>query len=136
MPFAMGRFFDLANSIMLVLGPDAKVIDINPAGCNLLGAKRQEVVGKNWIRNFIPASRRRELTKVFDDVSTSSASVPTDYENPVLTMAGKERIILWRNTTQRDASGKLVAVLSSGTDVTDRKKAEMALVTEQKKLSP
>ena len=45
----------------------------------------------------------------------------------VLTRSGRERIIAWHNTLLRDKAGQCVGTLSSGEDITDRKRAEEAL---------
>jgi len=52
------------------------------------------------------------------------------YENPVLTKSGKERIAAWHNTLLKDEAGKIIGTLSSGEDITERKKAEEALTNE------
>jgi PAS domain S-box-containing protein/putative nucleotidyltransferase with HDIG domain len=49
------------------------------------------------------------------------------YENPILTASGEERLIAWRNALLRDNEGRIAGTLSSGVDITDRRKAEGAL---------
>jgi two-component system cell cycle sensor histidine kinase/response regulator CckA len=46
------------------------------------------------------------------------------YENPVLTSSGEQRIIAWHNIVLTDEAGKIAGALSSGEDVTERKRAE------------
>src|SRR3972149_5127292 len=41
------------------------------------------------------------------------------FENPVLTIDGRERIILWHNTVLKDEKGNIYATLSSGNDITE-----------------
>ncbi len=48
-------------------------------------------------------------------------------ENPILTGTGEERQIAWHNALLRDDKGKAIAAISSGEDITERKKAEDAL---------
>jgi light-regulated signal transduction histidine kinase (bacteriophytochrome) len=48
-----------------------------------------------------------------------------DYrECPVLTAAGEERLIAWHNITLKNDQGEIAAFLSSGEDITERKRAE------------
>jgi len=49
------------------------------------------------------------------------------YENPVVTKDGEERIIAWHNTLLTDDLGNVIGTLSSGEDITERKRAEEAL---------
>jgi PAS domain S-box-containing protein len=49
------------------------------------------------------------------------------YENPVLTKWGEERIIAWHSTLLRDEAGNIIGSLSSGEDITERKRMEEAL---------
>ena len=46
------------------------------------------------------------------------------YENAVLTSDGQERLIAWHNALLRDQAGNIVGTLSSGEDITDRRRAE------------
>jgi PAS domain S-box-containing protein len=49
------------------------------------------------------------------------------YENSVLTKNGEERVIAWHNTILKDDVGNIIGTLSSGEDITERKRAELAL---------
>jgi len=48
-------------------------------------------------------------------------------EAEVLTRHGRERIIAWHNSLLVTDQGKAVGTLSSGNDITDRKRAERSL---------
>jgi PAS domain-containing protein len=52
-------------------------------------------------------------------------------ENTVLTARGEERVVAWCNTVLTDDSGRVTATLSSGEDVTERKRTERALQASQ-----
>ena len=45
-------------------------------------------------------------------------------EGRVLTKVGNERIVAWHNTLVQDQNGQVTATLSSGEDITERRKAE------------
>ena len=50
------------------------------------------------------------------------------YENPVLTKSGEERQIAWHNSLLKNEDGRIVGTLSSGEDITERKKADKELL--------
>lgn len=53
------------------------------------------------------------------------------YENPVSTKNGEERIIALHNTILTDDEGKISGTLSSGEDITERKRAEEVLIGDK-----
>ena len=53
---------------------------------------------------------------------------PVEYfENPAVTKSGEERTIAWHNALLRDETGRICGTLSSGEDITERRRAEGAL---------
>lgn len=120
-------YLDVAGVIIVALDREGKVTLLNRQGRLLLGYQEEEVLGKDWFENFLPQSVRREIKKVFERLLGGDVESFAEYENPVLTRCGEERLIHWHNVVIRDDSGKIVGTLSSGEDITERKKAEEAL---------
>ena len=122
------QYLDVANVIFVVINRDGKVILINEKGCEILGYKEEEIVGKNWFRNFLPKSIRNQVETLFNDLIEGRlqpvTGVPETYENPVLTKQGEERLIQWHNNLIRDDKDNIISTISSGIDITDQKKAE------------
>jgi light-regulated signal transduction histidine kinase (bacteriophytochrome) len=54
---------------------------------------------------------------------------PAEYfENPVLTQDGRERLVAWHNALLRDGEGHITGTLSSGEDITERRRAEKQVI--------
>ena len=54
---------------------------------------------------------------------------PVEYfENPVLRQSGEERLLAWHNALLRDDEGNISGTLSSGEDITERKRAEEQII--------
>lgn len=121
------QYFELAGVILVGIAPDGRVLLINQKGSEVLGSPQPEIVGKDWFETFLPAHARADVRHFFLQLMTGAASAPERSESPVLQKDGAERLIAWRNDVMRDRSGCVVAVLSSGEDVTDRRRAEAAL---------
>ena len=120
-------YLDIAGVMLLALNPNQEVVLVNRRACEILGYTKEEIIGKRWCDNFIPARDRDWLNRAFAQLVAEDID-PVEYvENPVLRKTGKERLIAWHNTLLRDESGKIVATLSSGEDITERKRAEEEL---------
>ncbi|MGE4063677.1 MAG: PAS domain S-box protein [Rhodospirillaceae bacterium] len=118
------RYLDIAGVVILVLNAEGKVELINRRGCALLGYESaEEIVGRDWIDNFLPDRLRATLKGEFNTLVGGEG--PQQYENPILTRHGDERIISWTNTVITDEQGLFLGTLSSGEDITERRRTEL-----------
>jgi two-component system cell cycle response regulator len=122
------RYLNLAGSIILALDTKGKIVLINKKGHEILGYKTNEIIGKNWFDNFIPKDNVKELKKVFSELIRGKTKSVEHYVNSIVTRKGDLKLIRWYNTILRDSSGNINAILSSGEDITDYKKAEQEIV--------
>lgn len=120
------KYLDVAKVIMVAIDAKRKVTLINKKGCEVLGYKEEEIIGKDWFDNFIPERIRDELKDVFVGLIAGEIKPFENYENPILTKSGEKRIISWHNTILKDDKGKIIASLSSGEDITEHKRMEEA----------
>jgi two-component system, cell cycle sensor histidine kinase and response regulator CckA len=118
------RYLDTAQIILLALDVDGRITQVNRYGCSVLGWTADELSGRDWIETCVPARMRDALRKNFDDLVGGNLSI---VENPILTRSGEERLIEWRNTVLRDAAGHPTGTFSSGTDITERARAQEQL---------
>ena len=121
------KYLEIAGVMMLALDRDGTVTLINQRGCEILGYSADEIIGKNWIHTFLPKANREELQNVFQSLIADEIESPKYYENSILTKSGEERLIAWHNTLLRDEKGTIISALSSGEDITERKRAEAEL---------
>lgn len=117
-------YLDLAPFIFLVLNQDQTVEIINQKGCEILGYRAEEIIGKNWFDLCIP-ERLREADKAeFNLCMRGEHSVAGYFVHPVITRTGEERYIAWRDIVLRDDDGKVIGTLSSGEDITEKLQIE------------
>ncbi len=114
-----------ANVIILGLDTDGNVNLFNDAGEEITGYSFAELKGKSW-EIVVPRDRFPHVWAKFDRLMDGTAG--KTYENPIITKSGEERYIEWQNSTMK-VDGKIVATISFGNDVTERRRAE----EEQKK---
>lgn len=116
------KYLGLADFIMIAIGADQKVTFINRKGCEVLGYREDEILGRNWFDSFIPAKGRKRVREVFGKLMAGEMAEAGYYENEVLAKGGRSRLVRWHNTILRD-DGHIIGTLSSGEDITARKNA-------------
>ncbi len=128
------RYLDLVGTTVVALDADQTVSLINQAGCRLLGYSEAEIIGKNWFDHFLPAAVREHVKEVFAQLMAGTVEPGEYVENIVLTRSGEERTIAWHNTILKDKKGHVTGTISSGDDITERKRAEAALLESEQRI--
>jgi len=126
------QYLDLAGIMLLALDKHGKVTLINKKGCEILGYEEDQILGKSWIENFLPESRRDEAKVIFNGLRRGELG-PWEHQPPfpVLCRGGVERRVAFTNALLKDEKGEMMGTLSSGEDVTERKLAEEMLRTSE-----
>jgi PAS domain S-box-containing protein len=120
-------FLDTARVIVVVLDRDGRVTLANRELERSLGWRESDLIGARWIDVAIPGHNRQQIESVLKEAFAGTTSVESAYENTVLTRDGGERTIRWNSSLIRDGSGDVVALLGSGRDVTEQRRAEQQL---------
>ena len=114
---------NLVDSIFVVIDQNHVIRLINDKVCSVLGYEKNEVIGKYPADFVSPDNKNRlnaQLVKQFSGQWNSN-----DYsEFPYVAKNGQERIIKWHDAFLRDNNGKIIYVLKSGEDVTEKKKKD------------
>ncbi|HST39141.1 MAG TPA: EAL domain-containing protein [Conexibacter sp.] len=118
------RYLEVVSTLVVVLDPSGRVELVNRQGCELLGFSEHELVGRDWYETVVPSGDREEARAVLRKLVAGEQLPEERHETFLLTKAGEERKIAWRNAVVRDADGHVTSVLRSGEDVTERRRAE------------
>ena len=118
------KYLDIAAVMFLVLDTDGKTTLINKKGCGILGCSEREVIGRNWIDNFVPQRIRDEIKILFNKVIHGEIESSEYFESPILAKNGEERTIAWRSAFLKDEKNTTIGILSSGVDISDDKKGD------------
>jgi PAS domain S-box-containing protein len=111
------EYLDVAAVMIAVIAPDGVIDLINRKGCQILGYTEDELAGKNWFDTIVPVRLRDRLAQNFARLVAGEIEPPAYEVGRVVSKEGQERQILWHNTLMRDASGKVVAMVSSGEEI-------------------
>jgi len=117
-------YLDIAEVILVALNADGRVDLINRKGCQLLGRTETEVLGQPWFDRFVPECDRERTKAIFARLMAGEPDAAERFENHVLAKDGQQWLIAWRNALLTDSDGRVIGTLSSGEDITDRKRQE------------
>jgi PAS domain S-box-containing protein len=117
-------YLQIAAVMIVAIDASQRVTVVNQKACEILGYPKSSILGRNWFDAFIPEGERSRVKGAFAALLRGEIELAQYHENPVLTRGGAERIIAWHNTTLHDAAGAISGTLSSGTDITDRRRAD------------
>jgi|GEM_PF-5509406 len=120
------RYLDVAAVIMVALDREGRVTLLNRKGEEVLGYSEEELLGRDWFETCIPERERPEIWSLHQR-NTGHQLKNSIVENAVITRDGRERTIAWKNTVLTDDEGNVTGTLSSGEDVTDKKRVEQRL---------
>ncbi|MEW6139011.1 MAG: PAS domain S-box protein [Thermodesulfobacteriota bacterium] len=128
-------YLDIARAIIVALDTNGTVTLINQMGCQVLGYDRNEIIGRNWFDTFVPQRDRDSAYQVFSEIMRGARDPIEYFESSVLVKGGEERLIAWRSDFVTDDAGRTVGSLSSGEDITDRKKAKKELLESRQRFA-
>jgi PAS domain S-box-containing protein len=129
------NYLDVAGIIILTTDMDGNVSLINHAGCEILGYEAAEILGKNYLSTIIPEAFQDGLRSWFNQLKQGKVDIERGYvEGLVVTKTGEERIILWRDRKLNDVNGKMIGLISSGIDATEKIRVSQALLRSEERL--
>ena len=111
-------YLDIATSMFVVVDINGVVSLINQKGCEILGYREEDILGKNWFDNFVPDRFRDNVQKVFNKMISGELEKVEFFNNEVLRGDGSTRLIEWHNTVIKDEKNQIAGTLSSGIDIT------------------
>jgi PAS domain S-box-containing protein len=127
-------YLDLAGVMFLTLDLQGTVTMINRMGSEILGRPESGIVGSNWFDDFLPKDKKQRARTLYGEFVSGQRPEPSFGESDVISADGSRKKIAWHNTVLRDGQGAAVGTLSSGVDITERKRMERTLKREQRKL--
>ena len=114
-----------ANSIILKFDDEGKILSMNEFGLKFFGYSENELIGKYGIGTIIPEveTSGKDLKKIIRNIITQEYKYSANI-NENLKKTGERVWIYWTNKPIKDENGNITGILSIGTDITERKKAE------------
>ena len=115
---------ETVSALVVVLDRESRIVRWNAACEAATGYARDEVLGKPLAFVLLP-EERESVAALFERLLHDESA--NQYENHWLTRRGDRRLIAWSNTRLKDPRGRVVGMVATGIDITDRTRAEDAL---------
>lgn len=126
------QYLHVATVMFVSLDLDGKVNMVNEKACAVLECSKEDIIGQNWFEVFLTKSEEQEFKDIFKKMVNGSISGSEYYENEVIAPKGEIKYIAWHTTAVRDTQGKIVGVLCSGDDLSEKRKLQDQLIQSQK----
>lgn len=132
--YRMQQYIDSAGVMFIALSPQGEVILVNKKTCEVLEKSKDELIGKDWFTHAIPTDNQEATRAVFTSIMSGTNEFKDYFENSVITKSGAIRLIAWHNSVLKNSSGEIIAAISSGDDITERKETEKAIEQKNREL--
>jgi PAS domain S-box-containing protein len=107
---------------LVTISPEGMITDVNAATENVTGYSRAELIGTDFSNYFTEPGKADEgYLKAFKEGSV------TDYPLEIKHRDGHMTPVLYNASLYKDDAGNVVGVFAAARDITERKRAEMAL---------
>ena len=126
------RYLNLAGVVFIGLDVNGNINIANKKAQEILECGENDIIGQNWFDNFIPQNIRSDVHSVFKQLIIGNVEPVEYYENSVMAKNGNEKLISWHNTYLKDNNGKIIGILCSGEDITEKRKLQAQLQQSQK----
>ena len=123
---------ETAGSAIILMDPHRCILEWNREAERVFGYRREEVLGQDYLRMFIPDALQPALGREIEKVLEGEPLL--GYENAVVRKDGAVRTILWNATRLPGTGGEVEGLLCIGHDITERRKAEQQVADLNKEL--
>lgn len=116
---------ETAQTIVLVLDEDGRIIYFNPYMEEISGYRLYEVQGEDWFSTFLPINEQDKSRELF---LRAISNIQTEGNiNSIITKNGDKRLIEWYDKILRDTDGNIIGLVATGQDISERKEGEEIL---------
>lgn len=122
---------DTAHALIVVLDAGGRIVLFNKACERLTDYRFEEVQGRLvWDFLLLP-EEAAGVRATFENLR--AGQFPNQHQNNWVSKSGERRLIEWSNSAVTDESGRVIQIIATGIDVTERERTEQALRETQQR---
>jgi len=126
----MTQLVDTANAPIFGIDVHGKVNEWNQQAVNITGFKKDEVMGRDLVADFITDDYKISVNEVL--AKALKGKETANFEFPLFSKSGDRVDVLMNSTTRRDASGEITGVVGVGQDITELNQVRVEQDIERK----
>ncbi len=104
---------DMAGSMVVKIEADGNIVYFNQYACNVTGYKKDEVIGKNWFKHFIPVQEEDKAHQIFKDVFNRNADA-WKCTNTIVCKDKSLKKVEWDNNVIHEGENSCELVFATG----------------------
>lgn len=117
---------ETSAAVVVVLNADGNIVQFNKALQDMTGYTLEEVKGRPFWEIFLQPEYQEPIKNTFADLDRSQ--LPLKHDDQLVSKDGNTRMIAWSNTAIFNPDGTVAYGIATGIDVTERKRAQDALL--------
>jgi PAS domain S-box-containing protein len=122
-------YFDLANTINVVLDRQTKIINLNHKGLAFVGLKQDEAAGLYWFNLILPPTEQLPLQLALMEMMSGNIPILDSFDTRAIQANGEIKEYSWKNSLLKDANGEVKGMICSGIDISDLREAENRILS-------
>jgi PAS domain S-box-containing protein len=124
------RMLDISGALVLQVNPAGEIQLFNRQCQEVTGITARDALGKKMWELLFPDPSRDLHRGAIEGVA--AGRTPPPLETTIVTAHGEQRMIAWNHAPLQDGKGRIVSVIVTGIDVTERRLLEKQLIEMQK----
>ncbi len=125
------EIIDTSPMFVVAIDASGKTVFMNSTMLERFGYTRDEVLGNNYMQQFVPEREHALLAEIFANLSAKDKLTLND--NHVLTRDGEERRVQWHGRPIFDRQNRLQYFYGLGIDVTEQRRTQDDLLRSQQR---
>jgi len=115
---------NLSGVMFVAVNIKGEVLFINKKVSEILGWGKDDIIGKNLFDKFLPKEIKNKTLSDFKKTLSKDEVFKEHAEITILNRKGKKKTISWHNKLIKNEKGEIIAILSSGIDITEQVEAK------------
>lgn len=118
----ISAILETAGALVVVYDASGKIVRFNRGCQDTTGYTFEDVKDQKAWDRLVLAEEAAEVRNIFDELRQGASR--NEHEHHWLRRDGERRLVAWSNTVIRDENNAVKFIISTGIDITDRRKAE------------